>query len=115
MSIQIIQHPIPLKDLVEMAGDHFEDMIKAVVDIKRNVMAVGGDLHADEEAKLLDLGSNQSDLWGINLHFERSEEDWIEFDSMINLRPSQNNRTRGVEDAAIREKIVTVVSSLVTF
>ena len=94
-----------------MAENQFVEMIKAVVDIEKETMAVGGDLHADEEALLLDNGSKQADLWGINIYFEG--EDIIEFDSMINIRPSQGNRSRNVEDPEIQEKIKEIVNKLV--
>jgi hypothetical protein len=77
-------------------------------------MAIGGEMHADEEATLLGLGSNQTDLWGINLYpAQYGQADWIEFDSMINIRPRQGNRSRGVEDSTAQEKIVAVVGRLV--
>lgn len=77
-------------------------------------MAVGGDLHADEEQLLLEKGSRQQELWGINLYPRKfGTDDFIEFDSMINLRPSQNNMTRGVEDSKIRRRIIDVVLTLV--
>lgn len=88
-------------------------MIKAVVDVERGLMAIGAELHADEEAALLDDGSRQSALWGINLYPAESGDDWLEFDSMINVRPAQGNRSRGVDDAATREQIRRVVSALV--
>ena len=81
--------------------------------MSRGAMAVGGELHADDEAMLLANGSRQRDLWGINLHPGESGPDWIEFDSMINLRPGQGNRSRGVEDEQIRARIREVVGSLV--
>ena len=96
-----------------MAAARFGDMVKAVVDVTRGVMAVSGELHSDEEAVLLDDGSMQSDLWGINLYPGESGPDWIEFDSMINVRPSQNNRSRGVEDEATRSAIHRIVHTLV--
>jgi len=89
-------------------------MIKAVVDVSRGIMAVGGELHSDEEAALLDDGSKQGDLWGINLYPAEPGEQWIEFDSMINVRPSQGNRTRSVEDETMRERIRLVVAALVS-
>ena len=95
-----------------MAEEQFGDWIKAVVDVSRGIIAVGGDLHADDEAALLADGSRQRDLWGINLYPEE-RGDWIEFDSMINLRPSQGNRSRGVDDERIRARIREVVGSLV--
>lgn len=91
----------------------FDDLVKAVVDVERGVWAVGGDLHSDGEQALLDDGSRQRDLWGINLYLGRQAADWIDFDSMINLRPSQGNRSRGVDDAALRDRIRVVVHGLV--
>jgi hypothetical protein len=76
-------------------------------------MALGGELQSDEEALLLEDGSNQEDLWGINIYPEKSMEERVEFDSMINVRPSQNNRSRGVENAEIRERIIQVVAKLI--
>ena len=96
-----------------MAEEQFGDWIKAVVDVSRGIVAVGGDLHADDEAALLADGSNQRDLWGINLHPGESGPEWIEFDSMINLRPRVGNRSRGVDDERIRIRIREVVASLV--
>jgi len=89
------------------------DMVKAVVDIERRAMAIGGEMHADEEAALLDEGSRQADLWGINLYPAEAGPDWVEFDSMINVRPSRGNRSRDVEDPSIRDLIRQVVASLV--
>lgn len=89
-------------------------MVKAVVDIERGLMAVGGELHADEEAALIDDGSHQTSLWGINIYPDTAEPDWIEFDSMINVRPSQGNRSRDVENESTRAAIRAVVSRLVS-
>lgn len=101
-------------ELARLAEAQFGDFIKAVVDVSRGIMAIGGDLHADDEAELLADGSDQQDLWGINLYPGEQGPDWIEFDSMINLRPSQGNRSRGVDDPEIRARIRGVVSSLVS-
>jgi hypothetical protein len=89
-------------------------MVKAVVDVSRKVIAIGGELHSDEEAALLDDGSRQADLWGINLYPDESGDDWIEFDSMINVRPSQDNRSRDVEDPALRDSIRRIVETRIT-
>ncbi len=89
-------------------------MVKAVVDVARAVMAVGGELHSDQESLLLDDGSRQADLWGVNLYPGETGDDWIEFDSMVNVRPSQGNRSRGVDDEATRERIRQVVAQLVS-
>jgi hypothetical protein len=111
--MKLVETRITKGELGEMAQVGFGDLVKAVVDLKRGVMAVDGELHSDEEALLLENGSAQSDLWGINLYPDLPSSEWIEFDSMINIRPSQGNRSRGVEDPAIRDRVVSVVASLV--
>jgi hypothetical protein len=104
---------IPLDELRSLAAERFGDFVKAVVDVERRVMIVDADLHADQEAQLLADGSRQQDLWGINLYPDLPEGDWLEFDSMINLRPSFGNRSRGVDDPATRERIADLVRDLV--
>lgn len=111
--MRIVHTSISLSELKRMARRGFGDLVKAVVDVERGIMAVDAELHADEEAALLEDGSEQTDLWGINLYPELSGPDFVEFDSMINIRPSQGNRSRGVDDPAAREKIRTIVASLV--
>lgn len=96
-----------------MAEEQFGNLVKAVVDVRRGIMAVGGELHADEEALLLEQGSRQENLWGINIYFDRSDEEWIEFDSIINVRPSQGNSSRNVEDHETRERIKSVATRLI--
>lgn len=111
---RIVRTPITRRELQELASARFGDMVKAVVDTARGIMAVSGELHSDEEAMLLEDGSRQADLWGINFYPAEAGTGWIEFDSMINVRPSQNNRSRNVEDDATRDAIRRVVRSLVT-
>ncbi len=93
-----------------MASEMFGDMVKAVVDVDRAIIAVNAELHSDLEALLLNNGSKQKDLWGINLYPQLHGKQFIEFDSMINMRPSQGNRSRGVDNEQIRQKIIKVVS-----
>ena len=104
---------LTLDDLRQMLGTRFTDFVKGVVDLRRGVLIVDADMHADQEAALLAEGAAQADLWGINLYPGLPEEEWLEFDSMINLRPSAGNRTRGVEDPATREAIADLVRRLV--
>jgi hypothetical protein len=113
MPIQIVRDPVTLGDLREVARGQFGEMVKAVVDVQQGIMAIGGELHADEEAALLDQGSRQSDLWGINLYPDAAGAERLEFDAMINVRPAQGNRSRSVEDAARRERIREIVGRLV--
>ena len=112
MEIKIVRDTITKVELNEMAKQQFGDMVKAVVDVEQRIMAIGGELHSDEEAVLLDQGSAQKNLWGINLYPEQPIAEWIEFDSMINVRPSGGNRSRNVEQAEIREAITAIVNRL---
>lgn len=113
MPIQIVSARVRLGELRRLAEGQFGDFVKAVVDVSRGIMAIGGELHADEEAVLIQAGARQADLWGINLYPDLPLPDFIEFDSMINVRPSQGNRSRGVEDAGRRRQIEDVVARLV--
>lgn len=113
MEIKIVRDAILRDELTEMAKEQFGDMVKAVVDVERGLMAIGGELHSDEEAALLDQDSEQQHLWGINLYPRKPLEEWIEFDSMINVRPSHGNRSRDVENPEIRGAITTIVNRLV--
>jgi len=88
----------------------FGNMVKAVVDVEKELIAVDAELHSDLEALLLDNGSKQKNLWGINLYPELVGSEFIEFDSMINMRPSQGNKSRGVDDKATTQKIVKIVT-----
>lgn len=92
-----------------MAAATFGDMVKAVVDADRELIALDAELHSDLEALLLGDGSKQKNIWGINLYPDMHGEEFIEFDSLINIRPSQGNRSRGVENEEIRKKIVSIV------
>lgn len=107
--MKILTAPIALQELKENYFGCFPTMIKAVVDCERGQMAVDADMHSDLETLLLENGSNNHELWGINLHPLESGENFLEFDSLINIRPSQDNRTLSVEDAGRREKIKRIV------
>jgi len=110
----VVSDKISLNELKEMSEKMFGSIVKVVVDIEKEIMVVDADLHSDEEYLLLDQGSKQQNLWGINLYPDKFEEEgWIEFDSMINLRPSWGNKTRGVDDSSLQEKIKAIVNKLV--
>ena len=112
MEIRIVRNAITRTDLNEIAKQQFGEMVKAVVDVEQGIMAIGGDLHSDEEAILLDQGSAQRHLWGINLYPDKALNEWIEFDSLINVRPSGGNRSRYVESAEMREAVTRIVNRL---
>lgn len=113
--MQVVRTTIALSILEDMAESIFGNLVKAVVDVEQGIMAVGGEMHADEEALLLDGGSPQASLWGINLYpAEVGTPRFVEFDSMINIRPRQGNRTRSVDDAVVRAAVTSIVDRLVT-
>ena len=109
--MKIIKDKITFEELNQMAAGRFGEMVKAVVDVDRGIIALDAELHSDLEALLLENGSRQQSLWGINLYPETKGEEFIEFDSMINVRPSVGNRSRGVENKELRKKIVSVVTN----
>lgn len=111
--MKIINQPISRNELKNMLPGYFGDMVKAVVDIKQNILGLDAELHADIEKEMLAQGSMQADLWGINLYPDIEGDDFIEFDSLINIRPYQGNRSRDVQNPETREKIIKSVNTLV--
>ena len=105
---------IKLERLKEMAGRIFGIMIKADVDVAQKLLVIDAELHADIEQFMLDNGSRQEDIWGINLYPDQfGSPEFIEFDSMINIRPSQGNKSRFVENAEVRDRITKIVNEAV--
>lgn len=112
--MKLVDQKISNDELKEMSVKMFDGLVKAVVDVEKEIMVVDAELHADQEEYLLQLGSTQSNLWGINIYpAEVGKENWIEFDSMINLRPSQGNRSRDIVNPLIKEKVRALVDKLV--
>ncbi len=110
--MQIIEKPIKKVEIFTNSIIIDDLYIKAVVDVEREIIAINAGMHLDLEQLLLDNGSLQSDLWGINLYKNSEGGEFIEFDSMINIRPKQNNRSRGVESEEIRNKIIKAINKL---
>lgn len=114
LASMMIVDSISVSELLKLTEDSYGDLVKADVDLVRNILLVEMEMHADGEAHLLEDGSKQEDLWGINLYpAEFGTENFIEFDSMINLRPRQGNRTRGVDNETLQSQIVSLVMSKV--
>lgn len=111
--IKIIDSKIKISELEEMASSKFGNLVKAVVDIGKEIMAIDGELHADEEALLLKNGSLQENLWGINIYPGLGPDERVEFDSIINLRPRDGNSTRGVDNEIIRKKILLIINKMI--
>ena len=111
--MEIITEKISKEELRKIADEDYGFYVKAVVDIENEIIAVGGEMHSDEESLLLDNGSKQKDLWGINIYVDKPVEERVEFDSVINIRPSSGNMSRSVEDSAIRSRITEIVNILI--
>jgi len=104
---KIIRSKIDPESRKTVAQD-LKGYIKVVVDIRRKILAAGGEKHVDAEQLLLEDGSHQEDLWGAGLDLETNEMD---FDSLINLRPTQNT-SREILDKKVREKVEAITRSL---
>lgn len=114
MEIKIIKNPITRFELKKIAKEGFGDMVKVAVDIEHGIMAIGGELHRDEEMALMEKEkSKQEFVWGVNLYPEKEGDGFLEFDSMINLKPVYGNRTRGVDNEEAKNKIIKVVFNLI--
>ena len=114
MAIRIIKKQITKDELRDIAKEWFGDLVKAAVDIEQEIMAVGGELHVDAEVELVEKErSKNKNIWGINLYPDKKAGEYIEFDSMINIKPASGNRTRGVDSEEVRRKIISVVTSLI--
>ena len=112
--MKIVKSTITIAELKEMAKNGIGPLVKAVVDIDKSFIAVDGLMHADLEQILLTDGSQQMNLWGINIYPELPITDRIEFDSMINIRPSQGNMSRSVDNVEVQEKIRTIVNEIIS-
>lgn len=110
----ILDKPITRDELRTIFNHHFEDMIKGVADVVSCTLAIDAELHADLESLLLSNGSKQENLWGINLWPDEIGEDFVEFDSLINIRPWQGNRNRDVNNPEIRRQIIEVVNQWIS-
>lgn len=109
MGIRIIDKPVSREELTALAKQYYEDLIKGVVDIDRKVLALGGEMHADAEEVLLKNGSKQSSLWGFNILLGKVKEECLMYESFINIRPRDNNKTLQVGDPAIRDKMMSII------
>ncbi len=105
---------ISINELEAMAESMYDGLVKGVVDLKKGILVLDAEMHVDEEQYLLEQGSQQGNLWGINLYSAKfGTPEFIEFDSMINIRPRQQNMSRGIDNPEIRQKITDLVSQKV--
>ncbi len=113
MKIKIISAPITRAQAVEIGKTFYPDIIKGVVDIEKEIIALGGEYHIDANMVLIEHGSQQKDVWGFNVYHEKNNKEWIEYTSLINIRPAAKNRTMTVEDKVIRDRMKKIIESLI--
>lgn len=111
--MKIISEPINKDEILEKHNHFFSTMIKAVADTERKILAIDGELHADLEGFLMEQGSSQENLWGINLYLQKEKNDWIEYTALINIRPAMKNEQMEVENPETRNTIRTIVYTLI--
>lgn len=111
--IVVTDRPLDRADLKRLVEAHFGTMVKYVVDVRLRRVAVGGELHADAEERLLGEGSRQSDLWGANYYPGRGEDGCIEYTALINIRPSEGNRGMEIADTEVREAVRRITFDLI--
>ena len=113
MNVQLVRSRIDHVTLTNLAKENYGEMIKGVVDVTREIVALGGELHADAQAALLQDGSLSEDIWGFNIYVEKPRQQRVDYTSFINVRPSAGNRSMEIQDHVLRKRIRTIVDSLV--
>src|SRR3989338_4530878 len=111
MNIKIVEEHISLDELREIAKEFYGSMMKGVVDIEKEIVAFGGEYHMDANRMLLGQGSTQNNVWGFNIYLDKPRDSWIEYVSLINIRPQANNRDMEVQDEGIRAIMKRIIDS----
>ncbi len=108
LTILIPAKQLQMADLEQFLNSPFEKMIKFVVDVRLEKIALGGEMQADAEEELIRGGSAQGDLWGGNLWpWERPPR--IEYISLINIHPAADNRGMEIRLDHVRRAVRDVV------
>jgi hypothetical protein len=109
MNIVIVKDTIGLEELRKIGAEFYENMVKGVVDVEEGIVAFGGEFHIDANAELVRAGAKQPNVWGFNVYFDRQRESWIEYISLINIRPAQGNTDMEVKDEDLRKKMKAII------
>ena len=108
-NIIITDKKITKEQLKRLCKQWFEDMVKVVVDIDKEVVGIGGELHADAETLLIENGSHSQNIWGANFYPWHTPADRIEYTALINIRPNQNNPSMEILDNDIKIKVKEII------
>lgn len=116
MEIRIVADNISIGELQKIAEEFYGNMIKGVVDIEREVIAMGGEYHIDASTVLNEAGFKQENIWGfnINLDEEKDSDSWIEYVSLINIRPAAGNKSMYIEDDKIKSRVKEILYKIIT-
>ena len=113
MEIKIIKEKISLDELKKIASEGYGEMVKVVVDIESGITAIGAEFHSEEADVLFRQGSKNENLWGINIYPDKTRETWLEFNSLINIKPAFGNRSMDIENIGVKEKIKKIIDKIV--
>jgi hypothetical protein len=111
MDIRIVTETISTSELKTLGKKYYQGMIKGVVDVQKKVVVFGGEYHMDANKVLLENNSKQKDVWGFNIRFDKPKDEWIEYTSLINIRPKQGNTDMEVHDEELRLCMKTIINS----
>lgn len=113
--IKIVRQTISRRELEEITKEWFGDIVKGAVDTKRRVLALGGELHSDAVGVLFEDGSQTADVWGFNIYIDLPDGKNLEFNSLMNIKPSLGNRSMEIEDKQIVGEIKKIINDLIDF
>lgn len=113
MDIRIITDAITRAQALEIGKEFYGDMVKGVADIEKGIIALGGEYHMDAANILVEHGSEGKDLWGFNVYPNVTDTNWIEYTSLINIRPDKNNRGMLIESQEIRDRVRGIIEKLI--
>lgn len=109
MDIKILDHKISVKEVKELADFWYGTMIKGCVDVEKGIVALGGDYHIESSELLTANGSKFENVWGFNIRFEENPDGVLEFDSMVNIKPNFDNRSREINNEEIIKKAHAII------
>jgi hypothetical protein len=113
MTIKVVKQKITIAEVEKLAQETYREMIKGVADLRLGIIALGGEMHSDAEAVLLQHGSRQEDLWGFNIYPEKPDQERIEYSSLINIKPAKGNRSMVIKDLKLKDKVKKVINAWV--
>lgn len=114
MNIKIVEDSITKEEMAEIAQEFYVNIIKGVIDVEREIIALGGEYHMDANMVLIEHGSQQDNIWGFNIYLNRDGDDWLEYASLINIRPAAGNRSMFIEDKELCDKIKKIISKKIS-